>query len=68
MNVMIFSVFEKLKELDILTQALLHKVSENSVFIREDIDRALQLMIESMPQTRAALALITFGSRFEIEY
>ncbi|OTF82741.1 protein FAM179B-like protein, partial [Euroglyphus maynei] len=52
-------------ELDILTQALLHKVSENSVFIREDIDRALQLMIESMPQTRAALALITFGSRFD---
>ena len=24
-------------------------------------------MIESMPQTRAALALITFGSRYEIE-
>ncbi|KAH9423399.1 hypothetical protein DERP_003678 [Dermatophagoides pteronyssinus] len=60
-------LFSKLRsqiesELDILTQALLHKVSENSVFIREDIDRALQLMIESMPQTRAALALITFGS------
>lgn len=48
--------------MDIMTQALLTKVSENSVFIREDIDRALQLMVDSMPATRAALSLITHGS------
>lgn len=49
--------------MDILVQALIYKVGENSVFIREDIDRALQHMIDYMPQTRAALSLITYGSK-----
>ena len=50
--------------MDILVQALMYKVGENSIFIREDIDRALTLMINSMPQTRAALSLITYGSKY----
>lgn len=41
----------------------MYKVGENSVFIREDIDRALTLMVEKMPQTRAAISLVTFGSK-----
>lgn len=49
--------------MDILIQALLYKAGENSIFIREDIDVALQHMIDSMPQTRSAICLITFGSR-----
>ena len=49
--------------MDILVQALLFKVGENSVFIREDIDRALSMMIDSMPQTRSIIALVTFGSK-----
>lgn len=59
-----FEIYYYLQEMDILVQALMYKVGENSIFIREDIDRALQLMIDSMPQTRAALSLITYGSKY----
>ncbi|KPM05457.1 protein FAM179B-like protein [Sarcoptes scabiei] len=60
-------LFAKLKsqiepELEILTQALMHKISENSPFIRDDVDQALQSLVTYMPQTRAALSLINFGS------
>ena len=51
------------KEIDILTQSLLNKVGENSIFIREDIDHAINQMVESMPQTRAAVSLVTYGSK-----
>jgi hypothetical protein len=50
--------------MDCMAQALLTKSGENVVFIREDIERALMNMIEEMPQTRAAIALITNGSKY----
>ncbi len=51
--------------MDCMAQVLLTKSGENVVFIREDIERALMNMIEEMPQTRAAIALITNGSKYE---
>lgn len=45
-----------------MVQALLNKSGENVCFIREDVERALMNMVEEMPQTRAAIALIVNGA------
>lgn len=50
-----------------MTQALLNKSGENVSFIREDIERALFNMVDEMPQTRAAIALIVNGCGYLIK-
>jgi hypothetical protein len=50
--------------MDCMAHALLAKSGENVVFMREDIERALMNMIEEMTQTRAAIALVTNGSKY----
>ncbi len=50
--------------MDCMAHALLTKSGENVVFMREDIERALMNMIEEMTQTRAAIALVTNGSKY----
>ncbi|RWS29895.1 hypothetical protein B4U80_11286 [Leptotrombidium deliense] len=49
-------------ELELICQALVHKAGENIAFIREDIDKALANLVEEMPQTKSALALINSGA------
>lgn len=51
-------------EMDSMVSCLLAKSGENVVFIREDIERALMLCLEEMPQTRTALALIHAGAKY----
>lgn len=48
-------------ELDIMVPALLHKSMENTAFIRDDIRRALQAMVDSLTQWRLANCLIAHG-------
>ena len=62
-------LFSKLKtqiepEMDSIVSSLLAKSAENVVFIREDIERALNNCCDEMPQTRTALALINGGSKY----
>jgi hypothetical protein len=56
------------QDMDIICQALLHKCGENVAFIREDIDKAISNMIEEMPQSKSALALILNGANHRVLY
>ena len=61
-------LFSRLKtqvepEMDAMVGSLLAKSAENVVFMREDIERALNNCLEEMPQTRTALALIHGGAK-----
>lgn len=50
-------------ETDMIAQALLHKCSENTTFIRDDIDKALMALVDEMPQTKSILSLIHGGAQ-----
>ncbi|XP_055496342.1 TOG array regulator of axonemal microtubules protein 1 [Leucoraja erinacea] len=58
-----FTVFKKNmdQELDVTVKILLHKASESSAFIREDVDKALNTMIISVTPARAISSLINGG-------
>ena len=45
-----------------ITRVLLHKAGESNSFIREDVDRSLQSMVDSCNPQRAMLALINGGA------
>lgn len=45
-----------------VVKALLAKNGESNGFIREDVDRALALMVENTTSQRALLAIITGGA------
>lgn len=46
-----------------IAQALLQKSGENVSFIREDIEKALNNMIEEMPQSRSAISIVNNGAK-----
>ncbi|XP_076155819.1 TOG array regulator of axonemal microtubules protein 1 [Alosa pseudoharengus] len=49
------------QELDVLARALLHKASESNAFIRQDVDAALDSMVQHCTPTRTMSALLTGG-------
>ncbi|XP_074605139.1 TOG array regulator of axonemal microtubules protein 1 isoform X2 [Brevipalpus obovatus] len=49
-------------EMELIGSALINKCGENASFIREDCERAIQSMIDEMPQIKSALVLIHYGS------
>lgn len=49
-------------DLELTVRVLLHKVSDTSVFIREDIDDALKAMAESVTSQKAIAALLSAGA------
>lgn len=49
--------------MDLIAQALLHKCAENTIFVRDDIDRSLTHLVEQMPQSKTVLALINGGAQ-----
>ncbi|XP_069590951.1 TOG array regulator of axonemal microtubules protein 1 [Ranitomeya imitator] len=48
-------------ELDNCVRVLLHKAGESNVFIREDVDKALDAMVQNVTPVRALAALINGG-------
>ncbi|KAM9294296.1 TOG array regulator of axonemal microtubules protein 1, partial [Gastrophryne carolinensis] len=48
-------------ELDPCVRALLHKAGESNIFIREDADKALEAMVQSVTPGRALAALLNGG-------
>ena len=51
-----------LQEVEILSKTLLTKSGESNAFIREDVDKALQAMIDSVTAQRSLLGLIGGGA------
>ncbi|XP_063039510.1 TOG array regulator of axonemal microtubules protein 1 [Engraulis encrasicolus] len=49
------------QELDVVARALLHKASESNAFIRQDVDAALDSMVQHCTATRSMSALLTGG-------
>uniref|UniRef100_H0WLX8 TOG array regulator of axonemal microtubules protein 1 n=1 Tax=Otolemur garnettii TaxID=30611 RepID=H0WLX8_OTOGA len=49
------------QELDTTVKVLLHKAGESNTFIREDVDRALRAMANSVTPARAVISLISGG-------
>ena len=43
--------------------ALLAKCGENVTFIKEDIERALNNLVDQMPQSKTVLTLVTGGAQ-----
>lgn len=50
-------------DIDMIAQALLHKCSENTTFIKDDIEKALMSLVDEMPQTKSILSLIHGGAQ-----
>ena len=50
------------QDLDVIVRTILHKAGESNSFIREDVDRALQQMIEHCNTHRAMAALLSGGA------
>ncbi|KAG9481189.1 hypothetical protein GDO78_010438, partial [Eleutherodactylus coqui] len=48
-------------ELDNCVRVLLHKAGESNIFIREDVDKALDAMVQNVTPVRALAALINGG-------
>ena len=51
-----------LQDLDVIARVLLHKAGESNSFIRDDVDRALQNMVDGCNPQRAMLAFINGGA------
>uniref|UniRef100_A0A3B4DX57 Rho-GAP domain-containing protein n=1 Tax=Pygocentrus nattereri TaxID=42514 RepID=A0A3B4DX57_PYGNA len=49
------------QELEATTKALLHKAGESNAFIRQDVDAALDSMVQNCTPTRGMSALLTGG-------
>lgn len=49
------------QELDGTTRALLHKAGESNAFIRQDVERALDSMVQHCTLTRSMSALLAGG-------
>ncbi|KAL2789980.1 TOG array regulator of axonemal microtubules protein 1 isoform 2 [Daubentonia madagascariensis] len=52
------------QELDTTVKVLLHKAGESNTFIREDVDKALRAMVNSVTPARAVASLISGGQRY----
>ena len=50
------------QDLDVIVRTVLQKAGESNSFIREDVDRSLQQMVEHCAPQRAMAALITGGN------
>ena len=50
-------------DIDMIEQSLLHKCSENTTLIRDDIDKDLMAIVDEMPQTKSVLSLIHGGAQ-----
>ncbi|XP_006824155.2 TOG array regulator of axonemal microtubules protein 1-like [Saccoglossus kowalevskii] len=50
------------KDMDQLCKVLLHKAGESNGFIREDVDKSLAAMVESVTPQRALVALVAGGA------
>lgn len=51
------------QELDGTVKALLHKAGESNAFIRQDVDAALDCMVQHCTPTRSINALLSGGLR-----
>ena len=51
------------QDLDEVVKVLLHKGGESSVFIREDVERALAEMVSVVTPSRCLVALVNGGLR-----
>ena len=51
------------QDLDEVVKVLLHKGGESSVFIREDVERALAEMVSAVTPSRCLVALVNGGLR-----
>ena len=49
------------QDLDEVVKVLLHKGGESSVFIREDVERALAEMVSAVTPSRCLVALVNGG-------
>ena len=56
-------VFCYSQDLDEVVKVLLHKGGESSVFIREDVERALAEMVSAVTPSRCLVALVNGGLR-----
>uniref|UniRef100_A0A8C0J9P1 TOG array regulator of axonemal microtubules 1 n=1 Tax=Chelonoidis abingdonii TaxID=106734 RepID=A0A8C0J9P1_CHEAB len=52
------------QELDSTVKVLLHKAGESNTFIREDVDKALNAMVNNVTPARALCSLINGGQRY----
>ncbi|KFU92285.1 Protein FAM179B, partial [Chaetura pelagica] len=52
------------QELDNTVKVLLHKAGESNTFIREEVDKALNAMVNNVTPARALCSLINGGQRF----
>lgn len=54
------------QELEGTVKALLHKAGESNTFMRQDVDAALDSMVQHCTPTRSIAALLTGGLRLEL--